>query len=434
MNRPLSLCAVITLLSACDSAPEAEIEELEPAPAVVGSGWSDTDIGPVGKAGKDTLSSGVHTMTASGADIYGTADQFHFAYQLVTGNTTVTARVVSLTNTNASAKAVVIIRETLDPGSMFVASELTPTATNKFRQQARTSSGGTATLVKSTTDSKLGAYLRVKRSIDATTKVSTFTTSYSLDNTTWKQISTATMKMNGAAYVGIGATSHDNTKLTTAKFDKVGFSGTVAACTPKAQRCSGTSAQSCSTDGAWVTSQQCPYQCTAASAPASARSARPSATATTSTCARATAGPPARPAPSPVWPAPAPSAAPAGPSATAATTTICAMPPGTITKPRSAAPRAPASTAGASASATTIPVLCRQSAQPGEHARHRPGLRPVRDGRVLLRVGSHFDPCDPTKDTYLWDVYTQVIGGPYALNTNTYWVCDSASNTWQPGS
>ena len=52
-------------------------------------------------------------MTAAGADIWGTADQFHFAYKQLSGNGSITAKVVSVSNTDAWAKAGVMIRETL---------------------------------------------------------------------------------------------------------------------------------------------------------------------------------------------------------------------------------------------------------------------------------------------------------------------------------
>ena len=60
---------------------------------------------------------GTYTLTASGADIWGTADQFHFAYKTLTGAGSIVARVQSVQNTNGWAKAGVMIRETLDAGS-----------------------------------------------------------------------------------------------------------------------------------------------------------------------------------------------------------------------------------------------------------------------------------------------------------------------------
>ncbi|MEA3227254.1 MAG: PA14 domain-containing protein, partial [Planctomycetota bacterium] len=60
---------------------------------------------------------GMYTMTASGADITGTSDQFHFAYKTLTGAGTIIARIDSIENTHAAARAGVMIRETLDAGS-----------------------------------------------------------------------------------------------------------------------------------------------------------------------------------------------------------------------------------------------------------------------------------------------------------------------------
>ena len=43
---------------------------------------------------------GSFTMSASGADIWGTADQFRFAYKSLNGDGSITARVESIANTN----------------------------------------------------------------------------------------------------------------------------------------------------------------------------------------------------------------------------------------------------------------------------------------------------------------------------------------------
>ena len=58
-------------------------------------------------------------MSGTGTDIWGTADQFRFAYKSLTGDGSIVARVDSLANTDAWAKAGVMIRETLDAGSTW---------------------------------------------------------------------------------------------------------------------------------------------------------------------------------------------------------------------------------------------------------------------------------------------------------------------------
>src|SRR5439155_3569047 len=49
---------------------------ITPAPS-----WTDGDIGAVGAGGSSSVSGGTFTVTGSGADIYGSADAFHFVYR-----------------------------------------------------------------------------------------------------------------------------------------------------------------------------------------------------------------------------------------------------------------------------------------------------------------------------------------------------------------
>ena len=73
--------------------------------------WSDGDIGAVAAAGSFTDNGSAMTITGSGADIWGTADEFHFAYRPLTGDGTLTARVTSITNGNMWSKVGLMIRE-----------------------------------------------------------------------------------------------------------------------------------------------------------------------------------------------------------------------------------------------------------------------------------------------------------------------------------
>src|SRR4030043_1220331 len=54
----------------------------------------------------------IYMMSGGGADIWGTSDQFHFAYKQFSGVGSITAKVVSVSNTDTWAKAGVMIRET----------------------------------------------------------------------------------------------------------------------------------------------------------------------------------------------------------------------------------------------------------------------------------------------------------------------------------
>jgi hypothetical protein len=88
---------------------------IAPQPGGVPFPWQHQDIGSVAKAGTATYSNGVFTVSGSGADIWGTADEFQYAYlgSQATGNDTniaVVARVDSVQNVNAWTKAGVMIR------------------------------------------------------------------------------------------------------------------------------------------------------------------------------------------------------------------------------------------------------------------------------------------------------------------------------------
>ena len=82
------------------------------------------DIGAVAAAGTASYDSGTFTLKASGADVWGTADEFRFAYRAMAGNGTITARVSTVQNVSVWTKAGVMMRESLAPGSkqaaMFV--------------------------------------------------------------------------------------------------------------------------------------------------------------------------------------------------------------------------------------------------------------------------------------------------------------------------
>ena len=105
--------------------------------------WSNQDIGAVAAAGSFADNGTSLSVTGSGADIWSTADEFHFAYRSLTGDGEIIARVTSLTNTNAYAKAGVMLRETLTANSRFALMMMTPGA-NGAAFQYRTSTGGSA--------------------------------------------------------------------------------------------------------------------------------------------------------------------------------------------------------------------------------------------------------------------------------------------------
>jgi len=87
--------------------------------------WSNADIGSVGSKGDASYANGIFTLTGSGADIWGTADAFQFAYQSLNGDGTLVARVTSLDYTHFWAKTGVMIRESLNANARHAMVTLT---------------------------------------------------------------------------------------------------------------------------------------------------------------------------------------------------------------------------------------------------------------------------------------------------------------------
>ena len=177
------------------------------------TGWSDLDIGSPGIAGSASYSSGTFTVKGSGADIYGTSDQFNYVSQSVNGNLTITARVASQTNTNAWAKAGVMVRESTAAGAAYVGVYITPGKGASL--QYRPSTGASAINGPETTGLVAPYWVQLVRS------GSTFTASISPDGVTWTVFGTETATMAASATAGLAVASHDNTLLNTSTFDNV---------------------------------------------------------------------------------------------------------------------------------------------------------------------------------------------------------------------
>jgi regulation of enolase protein 1 (concanavalin A-like superfamily) len=180
--------------------------------ALLPSPWTAQDIGSTGVAGSATHSGGAYTVNGSGADIWGTADAFHYVWQPLSGNGEIIARVSSVENTDVWAKAGVMIRESLTAGSKHAMIVVSPGSGISF--QRRTSTGGTTT---STTTAGVTA----PRWVKITRTNNTLATSYSSNGTTWTTLGSAAVSMATNIQIGLVVSSHNNTTDCTAVFDNV---------------------------------------------------------------------------------------------------------------------------------------------------------------------------------------------------------------------
>jgi glucose/arabinose dehydrogenase len=174
--------------------------------------WRTTDIGRQNIFGNASINAGTFTLSASGRDIYNMDDHFRFVYQSFTGDCDIRARVTGMTNTNAWAKAGVMIRETLQPNSKHAMTILTPTSGTSF-QRRLTTAGATA----STNGGGAPPYwVRLVR------RGGNFTAYTSSDGSAWTQIGTpVTVSMNSTVFAGLVVTSHNTAALCTATMTDV---------------------------------------------------------------------------------------------------------------------------------------------------------------------------------------------------------------------
>ena len=169
--------------------------------------------------GSFTAGPPIYRMTAAGADIWDTSDQFHFAYKQLSGNGSITARVVSLTNTHAWAKAGVTIRESLAADSIHADVVVTPTSGAAL--QRRLTAGGS-----STGDTKAG--IAAPQWVRLTRSGNTFTAEHSANGTAWTALGTpVTIPMLNDIYIGLCLTSHNVNATCTAEFSDVTTTGIV---------------------------------------------------------------------------------------------------------------------------------------------------------------------------------------------------------------
>ena len=83
------------------------------AQSALPTGWASREIGSTGIDGSTTFSSGTWTITGGGANIWGTSDEFRFAYQQITGDVDIRVRLATFEDLEQYSKAGVMIRETL---------------------------------------------------------------------------------------------------------------------------------------------------------------------------------------------------------------------------------------------------------------------------------------------------------------------------------
>ena len=222
-NGTYSLTARATdNLGALATSAGVTIQVTTAAPPPLPAGWANQDIGGVAISGATSFASNTFTLSGSGADVWGTADEFHFAYRQLSGDGTIVARVASLQNVDQWTKAGVMLRQSLTPGSAHAFMLVTPAGSTKgmaFQRRTATDSSSTHTAGG---DGAAPVWVRLTRSGD------TITAYRSPDGVTWTAVGSDTIPMTATVYAGLAVNSHNAGAQATATFDNVSLTAAVA--------------------------------------------------------------------------------------------------------------------------------------------------------------------------------------------------------------
>lgn len=177
------------------------------------AGWTSADIGTPGLSGGAAFNSsdGTWSVRGGGADIYGTGDQFQYAMQDFADDGALIARVTSVENTSASAKAGVMMRSSTGTGSRYAFVFATP---GGVFFQTRTATNASATTIGSAVVTA-PVWLKLTRS------GTTFIGWWSSDGAMWSALGTQTLTMSATPKAGLAVTAHDDAKLNTSTFASV---------------------------------------------------------------------------------------------------------------------------------------------------------------------------------------------------------------------
>jgi regulation of enolase protein 1 (concanavalin A-like superfamily) len=182
------------------------------APEPPQAGWQSGDVGAVGQPGSMSGSGESLTVSGAGADVWGTADGFHYAYMPLAGNGTITAQVSSMIGSDPWTKVGVMIRASTAANAAHGFMLVSTSKGLAFQRRAATgaqsanTSGGAGTAPR---------WVRLTRNGNVITAF------VSTNGTSWTTVGTATIDLPATALIGVAVSSHDTTRLATATFENV---------------------------------------------------------------------------------------------------------------------------------------------------------------------------------------------------------------------
>jgi hypothetical protein len=162
-----------------------------------------------------------YTVTGNGGDIWGNADAFHYMFQELTGDGTMIARVTDNgSGTNEWAKGGVMIRQSLDAGSIHRYMPITAGGGNGASFQGRPVAN------EGSNNSDSGSAVAPKYWVKLERVGNDLSGFISPDGVTWTQLGgVETYEMEDPVLIGLAVTSHESSAIRTFTFDNVSIDG-----------------------------------------------------------------------------------------------------------------------------------------------------------------------------------------------------------------
>ena len=200
------------------SAASAEL----PANAGLPGPFLSTDIGDVGIPGYSEFNGKAFTSEGEGHDIGGTSDEFHFAYAPMSGEGTITARIVRPMSSQWT-KPGVMMRESLDADARHASVLLLPhwsgALVSRSEKGGETSTGNMRQLGEKHVIK--GNRLSTPYWVRLIRFRNRFTGYMSPDGFRWKELGSVEIPMGHTFYVGLPACSQLDKVTTTVTYDHV---------------------------------------------------------------------------------------------------------------------------------------------------------------------------------------------------------------------
>jgi hypothetical protein len=193
-------------------AAPAAADVLNSAQDALPAPWEGTDIGSGTATADAGYANGSYTVSGAG-NISGSADNFRFVNQTLSGDGEIKARIRTLPDTGGTARVGVMIRESLTSRSKYAFMGADNDGT--FRWQQRSSTAHNPSSSTHDAGNAPSLWVRLVRADN------TLTGYKSTDGVNWMQIGSHSITMGSNIYIGLAVTSGSADTLNTSVFENV---------------------------------------------------------------------------------------------------------------------------------------------------------------------------------------------------------------------